>query len=795
MSSTAQPTSLTPSGNGVNKRKPGSAACIHCHRRKVRCDARLVGLPCSNCRSAGKTDCQIHEKKKRLAVRSILDPVPIRCRPPNNGPVSESISPPSPSRETPSAFTNAFRAVQPDIATPSGVASRDPCNRSPTYTYDPKATDNNNPSNGPQYQPVLPNSRSSAYNRSSSSDPSEGESRAEIEKRLVNLIDEEASDIREIQRGVRAIYVGHELSNMSFLIRQQRDTGDDVYHFAGNEIPRRQLRTGHDQLLLDALTLPEPALADELVEAYFTHVNTGYPIVEEDLFMTQYRNQDPADAPPILLLQSILLVGAHVTRPKAERDALMEMFFRRAKWLIDNRIERNRDILIQAALLLTWHSDVADDDVSANAHYWIGMAARVATGLGMHRNPVSSSFSPRDRRMWRRLWYILVQFDVMVSLSYGRPQAINLEDSDVSPLTASDFEGCGERVQSDFVIHFSELCTMISYIVRERFGLRTSSERRKAALPEADEALAHWSLRLPDRLRLRASDMDPWSAMLHLTYNNFLILLHRPHPRASAYSDDYGPHDAEICSAAAGVIVSIFEELRLHGRLKFLWYSGVHTLFTAMIQVRVELRFSNPVLAINALRRFDSASYSLRELAQFWSHASTILRLFEESRRLQEDLRTTTSAGPRRFSNHSTNNTASVSQQKSISVISGSTNLSNPSSTSANDDMPPSEPNGQLSYNVPTPVSSPQPQPMLSPHITQPFDTWIPSNHLTHMDTVENPRELLDWRQLFSFTDLEGPALPTAMEGITELEDEWRQIYWQETTMSDLLQDGGWMHG
>nr|AAA12453.1 AMDR=positively acting regulatory protein {intron II} [Aspergillus oryzae, A1560, Peptide Partial, 35 aa] [Aspergillus oryzae] len=35
-----------------------------------------------------------------------------------------------------------------------------------------------------------------------------------------------------------------------------------------------------------------------------------------------------------------------------------------------------------------------------------------------------SKFVPRDRRMWRRLWYILVQFDVMVSLSYGRPQAI-----------------------------------------------------------------------------------------------------------------------------------------------------------------------------------------------------------------------------------------------------------------------------------------------------------------------------------------------------------------------------------
>ncbi|KAL4881249.1 fungal-specific transcription factor domain-containing protein [Aspergillus karnatakaensis] len=811
MSSTAQP---IPASHGVNKRKSGkirgkpihiasnpvrfvgSAACIHCHRRKVRCDARLVGLPCSNCRSAGKTDCRIHEKKKRLAVRSILDPVPIRSRPPNIAQNTESISPPSPSRELPNAFATALRAVQPNVVTPSGVASRLPPTRSPDSTHDSKTSNDTSPGNGAQYSAGAPNPGSSVFNRPGS-DQSDGESRAEIETRLVKLIDEEASDSREIQRGVRAIYVGHELSNMSFLIRQQRDTDDDVYHFAGNEIPRRQLRTGHDQLLMDALTLPEPALADELVQAYFAHVNTGYPIVEEDLFMTQYRNRDPADAPPILLLQTILLVGAHVTHPKAERDALKEIFFRRAKWLFDHRIERNRDILVQAALLLTWHSDPSDDDVSANAHYWVGVAARIATGLGMHRNPVCSRFVPRDRRMWRRLWYILVQFDVMVSLSYGRPQALNLEDSDVSPLIPSDFEGCGDRVQADFVIHFSELCTMISYIVRERFGLRISAERRKAALLEADEALANWSLRLPDRLRLRASDMDPWSAMLHLTYNNFLILLHRPHPRASAYSDDYGPHDAEICSAAAGIITSIFEELRLHDRLKYLWYSGVHTLFTAMIQVRVELRFSNPVLAINALRRFDSASYSLRELAHYWSHASTILRLFEDSRRLQEDLRTATSERPRRFSNHNANNLNSTSPQRTTTSNPPSTSLNNTSSSSTvvNSAISSSQPKMHLSFDVSPPDTTPQPQATLSPHASLPFDTWIPSNNLATMDTVDSTRESLDWRQLFSFTDPEGPVLPSAMEGITELEDEWRQIYWQETPMSDLLQDGGWMHG
>lgn len=709
----------------------------------------MVGLPCSNCRSSGKTDCRIHEKKKRLAVRSILDPVPIRCRPPNTSeqePTAKSLSPSSVGQQT--AVTTA-------------VPGSSVNNHEPPFMSAPQEG---------QRQPVAQGP--------TGGDP---EAHTDLEKRLVNLIDEGDSGKQEIRRGVRAIYVGHELSNMSFLIRQQRDKDDDVYHFAGNEIPRGQLKIGHDQLVLDALTLPEQALADELVQAYFTYFNPGYPIVDEDLFMAQYRNRDPGDPPPILLLQAILLAGSHVSRPKAERDALKEIFFRRTKWLFDSRIERNRDIMVQAALLMTWHSESADDDVASNAHYWVGVAARIATGLGMHRNPVSSRFVSRDRHMWRRLWYILVQFDVMVSLSYGRPQAINLEDSDVSPLTPSDFEGCGSHVQIEYVIHFSEICIMISHIVRERFGLRASTEQRKAALQEADEALANWSLKLPDSLRLRASDMDPWSAMLHLTYNNFLILLHRPHPRASAYSDDYGPHDAEICSAAAGVIASIFEELRLNNRLKLLWYSGVHTLFTAMIQVRVELRFSNPVLAINALRRFDSASHSLRELSEYWTHAATILRLFEDSKRLQEDLRTATTERPRHSS-------ATGTQERTQNPELSPNIITQPTTTS-----PITQP--QPSFDIPpTPDSTQLAQAQSTVNQPQQFDNWIPPTTLPPVEEIENSRDMLDWRQLFSFADPDQPV-PIAMEGLPELEEEWRRIYWQEMPMSDLLQDGGWMHG
>ncbi|KAJ9253305.1 transcriptional regulator family: Fungal Specific TF [Paecilomyces variotii] len=768
MSSAASNTQIPAGGGGVTKRKSGSAACVHCHLRKVRCDARIVGLPCSNCRSSGKTDCRIHEKKKRPVVRSILDPVPIRCRPPSVPDTSSKpLSPVSP-----------IRAASTVASSPGGIP--------PQSVYTGNAQ-------GPQNGSSM-NQRPGSYNQQASSESStDHEDHRGLEKRLVKLIDEDELDQREIQRGVRAIYVGHDVSNISFLIRQQRGKDGDVYHFAGNDIPKRHLRTGHDELLKDAVSLPEKALADELVQAYFAHVNPGYPIVDEDVFMTQYRNHDPSDPPPILVLQAILLVGAHVSRPMPERDALKETFFRRCKWLFDARVERNRDILVQVALLLTWHSDSTDDDVSANAYYWVGVAARLATGIGMHRNPVSSRFTAGDRRMWRRVWWILVQFDVMVSLSYGRPQAINLDDSDVLPLTPSDFEGCGAQVQVDFVIHFTELCTMISYILKERFGLKISPERRKAALPQADAALADWSLQLPDTLRLRASDLDPWSAVLHLTYNNFLILLHRPHPRASAYSDDYGPHDAEICSTGAGVIASIFEELRQKDRLKYLWSSSVYTLLTAMIQVRVELRFSNPVLAINALRRFDSTLYSLRELAEYWAHAGMVFRLFEGSKRLQQDLRLAKTEmhgqfnGPRGHSGNSdsTSNTATPMVQRSQVPPQSAPQLQR--SHSHIQQSSPSAVNLQNQNYDPFIVT----QPRFADTSFEGSEGIPPPEPVEHL---EETRGYSDWRQLFPFVDT-AQSVPMAFESLPEMEDEWRQLYWQEPQMSDLFQDGGWMHG
>lgn len=150
---------------------------------------------------------------------------------------------------------------------------------------------------------------------------------------------------------------------------------------------------------LEAFALPEKAIVDAFVERYFTGVNRAFPILDETAFMAQYQGRNPANPPSLLALHSALMVGVHLGCSGPERDRLKALFFHRAKMLFDARFERDRDVVVQAALLMCWFCDGAED-VTANAWYWIGVAVRTAHGLGMHRETHSSNLIKQDKRIW-----------------------------------------------------------------------------------------------------------------------------------------------------------------------------------------------------------------------------------------------------------------------------------------------------------------------------------------------------------------------------------------------------------
>lgn len=446
---------------------------------------------------------------------------------------------------------------------------------------------------------------------------------------LVEFIEQPALVGRPIDRDSRVQYVGTDVSNLNFLTRQR--SGKPTCHHATNRLPRQQTAHEPDRLPAEALQLPEKAVVDRLLKAYFEHVNPGFPVVDEIRFMALYEARDSSNPPSLLLLQAILVAGAHVEYEGPERALLTATFFRRAKMLFDARFERQRDVVVQAALLLTFHYD-GPEDVAAGEWHWVRTASTVALGLGMHRDAEPSTLVGYNKRMWRRVFWLLFRSDVSVALQYGRPQAIRLDECDVQEPRPSDFEECGDRTQIEYFIKASELSTIVSNAVRNRFMPRATSAERRQALADADANLARWTLDLPDSLRLRPTlTLEFHATLLHLLYNAVLILLHRPRPPGDHIQEGMRPEDADICSAAASHVQALFEGLRERGLLKYVPHNSVHIAFTAAIQLCVELRMANPILATTAQRRFDSLLETLRQLAKVWPHGEPVAYYIEHA--------------------------------------------------------------------------------------------------------------------------------------------------------------------
>ena len=251
---------------------------------------------------------------------------------------------------------------------------------------------------------------------------------------------------------------------------------------------------------------------------------------------------------------------------------------------------------------------------------------------------------------------------------------------------------------------------------------------------------------------------------LHLAYSNFLILLHRPNPRASRRFDDSGPNDADICIAAANAITTIFEDMRKRDQIRCVGLAGVNALFTGMIQVSVKLRFSNPVLAIHARRRFDSTLQSLRELAEYWIVGESILRLFEGTPTSQHD------AGVGKNSRD---------DGRSQSVVSDQRLQSGP--MTARKSFPGHDAESNLRSRARSDLDV----------LAAAANAAVQSINAGLIE--QEQEEVCDWRQLFPFTtsNQEGFMLT---EDITLMEDEWREIYWQEPNMFESFGEvfGGW---
>ncbi|PLB54517.1 putative fungal-specific transcription factor [Aspergillus steynii IBT 23096] len=196
---------------------------------------------------------------------------------------------------------------------------------------------------------------------------------------------------------------------------------------------------------LDDFVLPPRTLADHLLNCFFDHVYILYPFFDRPAFEAAYRNLWRAeDEPNIALTDQRIGLGSRAeSGPKSivfhsalncifalgcqfadiaseEVELVANSFFLRAKRFIGlDFLDINTLGVVQALLITALF--LQSSPYPSRCWQSVGVACRVALGLGLHESDTLATLAPLESDIRRRTWHGCVMMDVTLSMTYGRP--------------------------------------------------------------------------------------------------------------------------------------------------------------------------------------------------------------------------------------------------------------------------------------------------------------------------------------------------------------------------------------
>jgi len=384
-----------------------------------------------------------------------------------------------------------------------------------------------------------------------------------------------------------------------------------------------------------ALTLPPPSVRNELLTAYFEWFHPCFPVVNPSEIMTQANagNLSP------MLCYAIMFIGViHCQESKLRlvgleldnREEARHLFYNRAKDLYDADYESDSTVILQTMFLLSFWR--AGPLLQKDSRYWLGCAISLAQTKALHR-----SFGHPDSsrtKLRKRLWWSLYVRERQCAAALGLPNRIRDEDCDVEALELTDLEDqnaefrafdiCKSPVNVLFAIEMARLACLLGKIVHREY--MPKSENNGTGRQFLKTELNNWVMRLPAALRLGNEAGGLFLGMLHVAYNNLLILLYR-----SAFitgEEGQNHQDGQIAYQAACRISRIAEDLLADGSIGHGQIHMITCLFNALCIHTINLRRVEGTSRLVAEHRAKICLYGLRELQKTWEVTNWVLQLF-----------------------------------------------------------------------------------------------------------------------------------------------------------------------
>ncbi|KAJ9483120.1 hypothetical protein VN97_g10293 [Penicillium thymicola] len=457
---------------------PVKVACRVCHDRRVKCD-RSENVACSNCRNAGR-QCELIISRRGRKRKLPLLP-------------TEAGS----SRSLPQTSRNVSY---------EGVTSPNP-------PLAPHAQDNGDKSQQEPCFPALGPSGKTPYVGDSSN--------------LNYLIQQfgnpfgGTTDVRPLQDHLHG----------AMLARLGSPTTQ--------EIERLRISTNESLNNQGAFDLPSQETSQALLDTYFNFSLAALPILDRSRFLASLQDGKFSH----LLLNAIYIAATVYCSDSVIADAgfvsryaASLTFYRRAKSLYDAGYETDAIVTIQATFLMCywWNGLLEHKD----PWYWLGISVGMAQALGLHQAKSYIRLEEKDRKLWRRLWWMVYAMDIHLSMLLDRPPHVQGRLCNVPPLSETDFEQAepeetelsreGLNEANAFAINAMQLARTVDPYFTLKFDGDTGHAQDICL-----EQIALWSSSLPAEFKPLSTNSSKWAILTHILHQEYQLVLHRNNPRFS----------------------------------------------------------------------------------------------------------------------------------------------------------------------------------------------------------------------------------------------------------------------
>ncbi|CAX43450.1 transcriptional regulatory protein, putative [Candida dubliniensis CD36] len=663
------------------KRPRGSRACTVCRSRKVRCDAE-IHIPCTNCITFG-CDCILPEVKKRgnqsgeskakkqkTASNSKTPSTTIN----NANTTGKSAASTSTSTATKSSVKEKNYTKKKSSSTNTSdngtlPVSENSSNISSTTATATAAATNNDNNNNNNNNPIT--TTASALSSLSKSTINNSTSTTSANEPILNI-----SQI-SVPPSLTSTYKNRPSMHKKELLDSKAKTSLTFLGSSSIGVVPQRAGENHVELTTDifdtmdvtldsveleilkirgAFLLPNKELSLDLINAYFEHVHPLMPVINRSLFMKKFH--DPNDNPSLMVLHAVLLLGCRVSKnpllldSRGTNDLASITFFRRAKALYETNYESDPISIIQTLILIGSYWD-GPEDVTKNSFYWTRVAVGLAQGFGFQRDvSKSQNLTISEKKIWRRIWWCLFEKDRNVSIAFGRPVVIDLNDCDVPMLTIDDFDETDaelgiidpytvDETQALYFIHLVKLAEITGIIIKHQYSVKSESMKRRNAfsiIEHCDMLMGIWFTNLPPQLSFSLADNSTqnfYACLLNAQYYNRLYLIHRSNLVRMARSSSTNPNNYKYpswgISFQSARMISIISKILLdRDLLQYVPVMFIYIAFSALIMLIYHVDSTNGVIASTATDSLYVSRAVLKELQKAWPIAGVLLKLFDK---------------------------------------------------------------------------------------------------------------------------------------------------------------------